>query len=164
VTDKDLYKILQVDPDADAEVVTAAYRTLARKLHPDTDVTGIHAVRMAELNRAYSVLRDPAQRRTYDEQRAGAGGAPAVPVGPGHATPERAPADRWSSRREGAEAPELTTLDFGRYAGYSLREIARHDPDYLRWLSRHSSGIRFRSAIANILNEQADPYGARSSR
>jgi curved DNA-binding protein CbpA len=164
LTDKDLYKILQVDPEADAEVVTAAYRALARKLHPDTDVTGIHAVRMSELNRAYSVLRDPAQRRTYDQQRAGAGSASAVPVGPGHAAPERGSADRWSSRREGAEAPELATLDFGRYAGYSLREIARHDPDYLRWLSRHSSGIRFRSAIAKVLNEHADPYGARSSR
>jgi hypothetical protein len=49
-----------------------------------------------------------------------------------------------------------TTLDFGRYAGWSVAELARHDPDYLRWLSRHSSGIRYRSAIAKVLPGEPD--------
>src|SRR3989304_2029900 len=31
----DHYKVLQVDPEAEAEVVQAAYRRLARKYHPD---------------------------------------------------------------------------------------------------------------------------------
>ena len=31
----DLYKVLQVDPEAEHEVVQAAYRRLARKYHPD---------------------------------------------------------------------------------------------------------------------------------
>jgi hypothetical protein len=42
-------------------------------------------------------------------------------------------------------------LDFGRYEGWTLRELARHDADYLRWLSRHSSGIRFRGPILRLL-------------
>ncbi len=31
----DPYKILQVDPEAEDEVIVAAYRRLARKYHPD---------------------------------------------------------------------------------------------------------------------------------
>jgi hypothetical protein len=50
-------------------------------------------------------------------------------------------------------------LDFGRYTGWSIRALARKDPDYLRWLARHSSGIRFRTEIARILKERLeDPY------
>lgn len=43
-------------------------------------------------------------------------------------------------------------LDFGRYAGRSLAKLAAHDPVYLRWLSRHSSGIRYRREIAELLD------------
>jgi DnaJ-class molecular chaperone len=32
---KDYYKILQVDPSAEQEVIEAAYRRLARMYHPD---------------------------------------------------------------------------------------------------------------------------------
>ena len=32
-----------------------------------------------------------------------------------------------------------------------LRHLARHDPDYMRWLSRHSSGIAHRTEIYQIL-------------
>jgi len=42
-------------------------------------------------------------------------------------------------------------LDFGRYAGWSLGDLARHDPNYLRWLSRHSSGNRYVSASISCL-------------
>ena len=40
-----------------------------------------------------------------------------------------------------------------RYAGMTLREIAGEDVDYLRWLTRHSSGIRFRGEIQRMLRE-----------
>jgi hypothetical protein len=42
-------------------------------------------------------------------------------------------------------------LTFGRYTGWSLRDLARRDPDYVLWLSRHSSGIRYRTEIYSIL-------------
>jgi curved DNA-binding protein CbpA len=162
VSDLDYYKVLQVDPEADPDVITAAFRVLARKLHPDRDLTGVHEVRMAELNRAYSVLRDPAKRQEYDQTRAR---DRAVAVGPGHekGREQGHGPDRWASRAE--DSPDRITLDFGRYAGYTLRELAKLDPDYLRWLSRHSSGIRYRNAIAKVLAERpADPYGARPIR
>ena len=42
-------------------------------------------------------------------------------------------------------------IDFGRYSGWRIADLAGHDPDYLRWLSRHSTGVRFRHAIARSL-------------
>lgn len=60
---EDYYRILQVHPDAEPEVIQAAYRRLARKYHPDS-AEGDGA-RMQALNEAYAVLSDPAQRATY---------------------------------------------------------------------------------------------------
>ncbi len=51
--------------------------------------------------------------------------------------------------------PPSSKLDFGRYAGWSLRDLSRHDPDYLRWLSRHSSGLRYRHEIQRLLPDDA---------
>ena len=62
-------------------------------------------------------------------------------------------------------AANETRLNFGRYAGMTLREIAGQDTEYLRWLSRHSSGLRYRAEIERILG--ADPqasYSPRASR
>lgn len=42
-------------------------------------------------------------------------------------------------------------LDFGHHAGRTIRELAEVDPDYLRWLARHPSGIRYRAEISRVL-------------
>jgi hypothetical protein len=52
--------------------------------------------------------------------------------------------------------PSGSVLDFGRYAGWSIGQLARFDPDYLRWLCRHSSGIRFRAEIEARLGREPD--------
>ncbi|MGQ9552927.1 MAG: DnaJ domain-containing protein [Anaerolineae bacterium] len=65
----DLYKILQVDPDAEPEVVEAAYRRLALKYHPDVSTAPDAAERMRDLNMAYEVLGDAGKRARYDQQR-----------------------------------------------------------------------------------------------
>jgi DnaJ-class molecular chaperone len=139
---RNAYRILHVDPQADTDVIAAAYRVLARKLHPDTDSSGRDARRMTELNWAYAILRDPAARARYDrDQRA----APPYPD-PGSANrPHGAP---WESP-VGSEV----RLDFGRYEGSTLREVARRDVEYLRWLSRHAAGARYRQAIDALLRE-----------
>jgi hypothetical protein len=60
------YKVLQIDPEADPEVITAAYRRLSHKFHPDLNRDARAQQRMLELNRAYEVLSNPAQRAAYD--------------------------------------------------------------------------------------------------
>jgi curved DNA-binding protein CbpA len=155
VIEKDYYKLLQIDPEADPDVVTAAYRALARRLDPARDLTGVHQVRLAELDRAYAVLADSSLRRAYDARR-----TQQVPVGPGQHAADLAPrlaAGALSERMQaGLHGENLSSLklDFGRYAGWTLGDLARQDPDYLRWLSRHSSGIRYRSAILRLLAAQ----------
>jgi curved DNA-binding protein CbpA len=70
VSGPDPYKILQVDSEAEDEVIAAAYRRLARKYHPDT-ATGPEALgRMEAINAAWEVLGNSARRAAHDRQRA----------------------------------------------------------------------------------------------
>jgi hypothetical protein len=57
-----------------------------------------------------------------------------VPVGPG-----------------GSSFFDATVIDFGHHAGRTIAELAETDPDYLSWLARHPSGVRYRSEIARVL-------------
>jgi curved DNA-binding protein CbpA len=141
----DAYKILQVDPDCEDEVIRGAYRALAMKYHPDRDDTRYAARRMAELNDAYALVRDPAARARFDTARRRLS-SPVQPA-PAVATPPAAPRSTAAGSR----------LPFGRYEGWTLRDLARQDPDYLRWLSRHTSGLRYRTEIYAILGNLATP-------
>lgn len=66
----DPYKTLQVDPEADPEVIQAAYRRLAQKWHPDLASGQEAEDRMVAINRAWETLGDPARRAEYDRERA----------------------------------------------------------------------------------------------
>jgi curved DNA-binding protein CbpA len=68
-SDRNLYQILQIDPAAEQEVVQAAYKRLALKYHPDKNQSPDANRRMQELNEAYAIIGDPAQRAAYDRQR-----------------------------------------------------------------------------------------------
>lgn len=63
------YDTLEVTREADPAVIEKAYKALAAKHHPDHAGESERAgadQRMARLNEAYRVLRDPAARRRYD--------------------------------------------------------------------------------------------------
>jgi hypothetical protein len=64
----DHYAALGIDPTADQEVITAAYRALAKKFHPDTGAAGgtASAERFDQIQQAYEVLRTPESRHAYD--------------------------------------------------------------------------------------------------
>jgi len=65
---KDYYKILQVHPTAEQEVIEVAYRKLAGMYHPD-HYKGVDAdQRMKDLNEAHDILSNPLKRATYDTQ------------------------------------------------------------------------------------------------
>jgi hypothetical protein len=44
-----------------------------------------------------------------------------------------------------------TRLDFGHHSGRTIVELAAVDPEYLRWLARHPSGVRYRAEIARVM-------------
>jgi len=66
----DPYKVLQIDPAADDEIVQVVYRRLARKYHPDVTPGPEAAARMTEINAAMELLGDPLRRAAYDRERA----------------------------------------------------------------------------------------------
>lgn len=68
---EDYYKVLQVDPSAEPEVITAAYRRLAFKYHPDTNKSPDAEARMRRINEAYEVLSNPVRRAEFDRARRG---------------------------------------------------------------------------------------------
>ena len=200
----DPYKVLQVDSEAEDEVIQAAYRRLARKYHPDLAATPEAAARMSAINAAWELIGDPAARAAFDGSRAvkpetrhtGRDQAPASASkggpGPGQPRPSsgsgrtgaaktssggaaREPeivSPDWTSGRSsqgggydesmhtaqghGAAGPPPgrpsgTVLNFGRYAGWSLGEVARHDLEYIEWLDRAPIGRNYRQEIDAIL-------------
>jgi curved DNA-binding protein CbpA len=95
----DHYAVLQVDPTADAEVIRAAYRVLARRHHPDA---GGSASRMAQINEAWSVLGNARRRRVYDREHG------YVRSGPSLATRTAA-----AAARSAAASPEAASATSG---------------------------------------------------
>jgi curved DNA-binding protein len=82
---RDFYDVLGVPRTATAEEIQRAYRTLARRNHPDVNKEPGAEERFKDITEAYDVLSDPKSRRKYDrfgaqwrqvpddaEQRAGA--------------------------------------------------------------------------------------------
>jgi molecular chaperone DnaJ len=62
----DLYDLLGVDRDADADTIKKAYRKLARQLHPDVNPDPESQDRFKQVSAAYEVLSDPQKRAAYD--------------------------------------------------------------------------------------------------
>ena len=167
----DPYAALGVARDADTAVILAAYRAEARRHHPDISPGPESQHRMAELNAAWSILRDPARRAAWDEaqrldhldrtvvsrphitmSRADAVGAACVwergPGGQGAAGPPPG----W---------PSGSVVPFGRYMCWSVGEIARVDPGYLQWLAERPEGRPFLTEIEAVLAPHL--RGARSA-
>lgn len=227
----DPYKVLQVDPEAEHEVIEAAYRRLARKYHPDVSREPDAHEKMIAINKAWEQLRDPVKRAAVDRARLRASGTAAwvaaadahartaqtgppaqeprgpgatwtAPASPSSGSPVRttwpagvsgdpsqgpvevraAPGPRaWTTERvplggfssgamsrpdgEGAAGPPPgnpsgSVLNFGRFAGWTLGEIARTEVEYLEWLARMPIGRTYQQEIDELLRAK----GLRPSR
>lgn len=140
----DYYAELNVPPTANFAALHVAYRERARRIHPD--VIGDDSA-MKRLNEAWDVLRHPERRAAYDRQRTAAfrDETNVMSMGPSHAG--RPPGRGFGS-----------VLDFGRYQGWSLGEVAREDPEFLRWLRSVPIGRAYRREIDAVFSElQARP-------
>jgi curved DNA-binding protein CbpA len=67
MTAKDYYAILRVKRDASADEIKKAYRNLAVKYHPDLCKEPGADEKFKEINEAYTILKDPTKKRSYDE-------------------------------------------------------------------------------------------------
>ena len=65
---KNYYEILEVDKNASEEVIERAYKTLAKKYHPDLQNNSNCQDKMRQINEAYEILSNDFKRREYDEK------------------------------------------------------------------------------------------------
>jgi curved DNA-binding protein CbpA len=66
------YEVLGLSPNAEPQVIDAAYRAMMRTYHPDVySGSREEAERTSkQLNAAYAVLKDPVKRRAFDSTMA----------------------------------------------------------------------------------------------
>lgn len=150
----DFYAVLGVRPDASRATIQAAYRERARRHHPDFG--GDPSV-MAALNEAWAVLGRADRRAAYNAARHGHPATDEAGRGPMSTTPIAAARERIRRSRGTADGSSVgsTTLDFGRYAGWTVERLAEHDPDYLDWLTRVPIGRALRPEILDLLTRRA---------
>lgn len=64
---RDYYEVLGIQKDAAEADIKKAYRTLAKKYHPDVNKEKGSDVKFKEVQEAYEVLSDPKKRASYDQ-------------------------------------------------------------------------------------------------
>jgi curved DNA-binding protein CbpA len=234
------YQVLDLPANASNAAIKRRWRELAREHHPDRAATDSAeqarlTERMARINAAYDLLRDPIRRAQFDSSAegrrarsgmtdspfdpdAGTGaeaGAPSGPPPPPRTKPVTARFDTTSSfrprntrlgeqqaqmrgqpprsrrdfdiendlrastptgpvhTRQGTRAQPLptlreareTTLEFGRYHGYTLGEVELLEPAYLDWVARTITRDRDLVTKARVIQADLDQRGvARRSR
>lgn len=115
--DRDYYEILGVSRDASADQIKRAYRSMARKYHPDVNPGDKSSEKkFQEAQSAYDILGDPEKRKLYDQY--GRAAFEGMGAGP------RADASEWAYQQSGP-GPEF--VDFSQFFGPGARVHMRPD-------------------------------------
>ena len=150
------FDILGVAPDAEPEVITAAYRALAKKYHPDVIGAGASQARMRELNWA----RDELQRDLAG-WRARVAQPPPPPRGRTASAPPRPPtkqegAQRRTRRTESLGVtvqPSFIFLEGRRGASATVKAYADDVP-------RGAITARFRRGVIDVTRAEDNASGS----
>ncbi len=132
---RDFYEILDVPRDATADQIKKAYRTLARKHHPDVNPGDKAAeAKFKEAQSAYDALSDPETRKRYDmfghAGMQGGGGGP------------RESAQQWSASQA---PPGFENIDFRQFFGGGAEAPEASGGMFDELLGRFGSGRGRRS-------------------
>ncbi|RJR38322.1 MAG: hypothetical protein C4576_22430 [Desulfobacteraceae bacterium] len=65
---RNCYIVLGINRGADLEKIKRAYRTIAKKSHPDVSRSEETAEKFREAQKAYKILSDKEKRRQHDEE------------------------------------------------------------------------------------------------
>jgi curved DNA-binding protein CbpA len=165
------YRVLDVPRDADPATISRAYWHLAKQFHPDRNASALARRLMLVVNEAYEILKNPERRAAFDRatrplRDAGVLSDPPPAPAPAAAASPAPPAARpvqepviegplqRRAARHRAEADPLgdhsgrgRTLEFGRYAGHTIAEVAAMDRDYLEWFIRTPLGRAYASEV-----------------
>jgi hypothetical protein len=163
-TQSNHYQVLMLDPEVDGDILATVYRRLVQRHLLALAEGGSTVGDLQAIEQAYAVLRDPYRRARYDAELAGRGPHSSAPVAQTAVAvvpvmARRAPAPVMTGQALSVTvrstrtrpAGQVSVLDFGRYAGWSLRQLAAHDPDYLEWLLRAPGGRQYHAEIMAIL-------------
>ena len=100
----DPYKVLDVSKSASADDIKAAYRKLAKKLHPDLNPGDADVERrFKEVSQAYGVVGNPEKRKRFDHGEIDASGQETAPAGAGF----------YRSYAGGNEGAKYSRFEFG---------------------------------------------------
>jgi len=155
---KDYYKTLGVGRTATAEEIKRAYRTLARKYHPDVSKESGAEARFKEIGEAYEVLQDPEKRAAYDQLgtrwRAGQDFTPPPDWGAGF---EFAPG-RFSTA-EAAEFSDFFSSLFGNFARQGDANRARGEDRHAKIVIPLEDAFRGATRAITLRAPQLDAQG-----
>jgi hypothetical protein len=155
------YKVLQVRPDADPEVIAAAYKALSKRYHPDVNKAAGSTNVMKEINSAYKILNDPVARAKYDRtlstQQDTTSSAQTAPTkrseGPTDAVPANGRAQKKTSD------PEVRVLNSdGRFIAYDNGTVLDMRTN-LMWAAKdNGSDINWANAKSYCENYRGGGY------
>jgi curved DNA-binding protein len=114
---RDYYDILGVGRQASADEIKAAYRKLARQLHPDVNKATDAQRKFTEVQQAYDVLSDEKKRGMYDRF--------------GHAAFESGAAEQAAARAASSGGPHYSWSNVGGGGGAADASSMGFDPDDL---------------------------------